>query len=541
MFTRSLRAQVLALLGGSLLLLLAISIASFKMLSGSVQNYQGLLGNEIRNVLLIDEANLEFKTQVQEWKNVLLRGKDEAKRNKHWQSFQSQEQKVQALLGELSKQPWTDTSISEAIKSLKNEHQSLSTSYRTGFERFKAADFDPVVGDKAVEGIDRSATAQMGDLVTRLHTYSDELSAQISASADTTFLTGLIGLIGGGIGILLLSLWLVNRRLVAPIGELIGHINQLSHGNFSVNIQSSRQDELGRLAGAASILRDFLSDTFTRLKQSTHELDSANRDLNAIANQMAHGSSEQFSRTDQVATAMHEMSATAQEVARHASEASVAASETDQAVQQGNVVMQSTIKTIITMSEEIAGTASVINQLEEDSVRIGKVMEVIHGIAEQTNLLALNAAIEAARAGEAGRGFAVVADEVRNLARRTADSTNEINQIIANVQTGTSNAAKAIQNGQSISERSVAQVKEAGAILDTISASVDSMRTKNIQIATAAEEQTSVSEDIARNLTEITAIASANQAQVEKTQDAAIHLQSLSVGLGELTKRLGAA
>jgi methyl-accepting chemotaxis protein len=236
---------------------------------------------------------------------------------------------------------------------------------------------------------------------------------------------------------------------------------------------------------------------------------------------------------------MHEMSATAQEVARHASEASIAATETDQAVQRGSLVMQNTIKTIVDMSGEIAGTASVINQLEEDSVRIGKVMEVIHGIAEQTNLLALNAAIEAARAGEAGRGFAVVADEVRNLARRTADSTNEINQIIANVQSGTSNAAKAIQNGQSISERSVTQVKEAGAILDTISVSVDAMRAKNIQIAAAAEEQTSVSEDIACNLTEITTIASTNQAQVEKTQDAALHLQTLSQGLAELTKRLG--
>jgi methyl-accepting chemotaxis protein len=518
---------------------MAISIISFKVLSGSVHDYRSLLDTDIRNVLLIDETNLTFKAQVQEWKNVLLRGKDEARREKHWQGFQEQEQKVQELLSRLNSQTFTESSIGQAIEALAKEHKSLGVAYRTGFDRFKAADFDPAAGDQAVAGIDRDTTAQMASLVASLHKRSNELSTQISARADTTFLAGLMALIGGGIAILLLSLWLVNRRLITPIGELIGHINQLSHGNFSVNIQSTRQDELGRLAGAASILRNFLSDTFTRLKQSTHDLDSANRDLNAIANQMAHGSNEQFSRTDQVATAMHEMSATAQEVARHASEASIAATETDQAVQRGSLVMQNTIKTIVDMSGEIAGTASVINQLEEDSVRIGKVMEVIHGIAEQTNLLALNAAIEAARAGEAGRGFAVVADEVRNLARRTADSTNEINQIIANVQSGTSNAAKAIQNGQSISERSVTQVKEAGAILDTISVSVDAMRAKNIQIAAAAEEQTSVSEDIACNLTEITTIASTNQAQVEKTQDAALHLQTLSQGLAELTKRLG--
>ncbi|WP_425298876.1 methyl-accepting chemotaxis protein [Pseudomonas duriflava] len=255
---------------------------------------------------------------------------------------------------------------------------------------------------------------------------------------------------------------------------------------------------------------------------------------------MAQGSNEQFSRTDQVATAMHEMAATALEVARHAGEAAEAASETDQAVQRGNQAMHSSIETIVSMSEEIAGTAVLINQLEEDSARISKIMDVIRGIAEQTNLLALNAAIEAARAGEAGRGFAVVADEVRSLAQRTAQSTNEINQIVANVQNGTSNAARAINNGQSISQRSVLQVKQAGEVLHAISALVEAMRNKNIQIATAAEEQTAVSEDIARNLTEITTIAQSNQQHVANTQHAANHLHELSGALTELTRRLSA-
>ncbi|WP_445261278.1 methyl-accepting chemotaxis protein [Pseudomonas sp. RL_15y_Pfl2_60] len=255
---------------------------------------------------------------------------------------------------------------------------------------------------------------------------------------------------------------------------------------------------------------------------------------------MAQGSRDQFSRTDQVATAMHEMSATAQEVANHAGEAANAADDADRSAQQGEQVMQATIETITHMSQEIITTAEVIRQLEGDSSRISKVLEVIRGIAEQTNLLALNAAIEAARAGEAGRGFAVVADEVRTLAQRTAESTAEINQIISTVQTGASNAVRAIDSGQNLSNKGLEQVTQAGVTLQQITAAVEAIRDMNRQIATAAEEQTAVAEDISRNLTEITTIASENEKNVQRTESASKNLHSLSTGLSDVTQRLSA-
>uniref|UniRef100_UPI001F0B79C9 methyl-accepting chemotaxis protein n=1 Tax=Pseudomonas aeruginosa TaxID=287 RepID=UPI001F0B79C9 len=190
--------------------------------------------------------------------------------------------------------------------------------------------------------------------------------------------------------------------------------------------------------------------------------------------------------------------------------------------------------------KEINHRGEGIRKLESERGRIGKVLGVIRGMAEQTNLLAPNAAIEAARAGDAGRGFAVVADEVRTLAQRTAESIAEIHQIIDTVQNGAVNAARAIESGQSRSEAGAEQVANAGAMLRQITASVEAIRDMNRQIATAAEEQTAVAEDISRNLTEIASIASSNQEQVEQTEAASRDLHSLSAQLGDALQRLRA-
>ena len=539
---RSLRAQILGLLGASLILILLIALAGFTVLSNSIQSYRNLVDGTLHASRLVDSANVEFKVQVQEWKNVLLRGKNPADLDKYWSQFQTQEGKVQALLAELieiaSRQQ--DSPLQNQIERLRNEHQGMGSAYRKGYAAFVAGGAEPAVGDAAVKGIDRAASEQMSTLVSQLNQHGQTQAQTISASAEQTVWLGLTVMLLSSALIGLFSLWLVNRNMITPIRGLIEHIAQLSQGNFGQRLDASRRDELGRLAEAANTLRDFLADTFSRLQQSTVNLDSASSELNAIAAQMAQGTHEQFSRTDQVATAMHEMSATAQEVARHAAAAASAADDADQSAQQGELVMQATIQTITGMRSEIASTADVIRRLEADSGRIGKVLEVIRGIAEQTNLLALNAAIEAARAGEQGRGFAVVADEVRTLAQRTAESTAEINQIINTVQTGAVNAVRAIESGQSRSEEGVIQVTEAGAMLQRITAAVEAIRDMNRQIATAAEEQTSVAEDISRNLTEITVIATSNQQNVQRTETASQNLHSVSGQLSQVTQRLNA-
>ncbi|UST78525.1 methyl-accepting chemotaxis protein [Pseudomonas siliginis] len=540
MLQKSLRAQILALLSGSLLAMLLIALACFHFLSNGVQSYSQLIAGPLHTSQLIDEANLQFKVQVQEWKNVLLRGKQPADLAKYWSQFEERQRDVQNILGELAGQKGIEANLKSRIERLRDEHRQLGTAYQKGRDAYVAAGGDPSAGDAAVKGVDRATSEQMSALVAELREQGTAQSALISASADRTVWLGLLVMLASGLLIGLLSLWLVSRNLIEPIRNLIDYVTRLSRGQLAERVVSERRDELGNLAAAANTLRDFLADTFTRLQRSAGDLDSASGELNAIATTMAGGTSEQFNRTDQVATAMNEMSATAQEVARHAADAARAADDADQSAQQGEKVMQTTIHSITQMRGEIANTATVIRRLEADSGRIGKVLEVIRGIAEQTNLLALNAAIEAARAGEAGRGFAVVADEVRNLAQRTAESIIEINQIIQNVQTGAVDAAQAIESGQARSDESVEQVTQAGAMLERITLAVEAIRDMNRQIATAAEEQTSVAEDISRNLTEITAIASTNLDNVQRTESASQNLHGLSGQLNEVTARLSA-
>ncbi len=539
MLQRSLRAQILALLAGSLLLVVVTALACFALLSSGVQGYRNLLDGPLQASQRVDQANLEFKTQVQEWKNVLLRGQDPASLDKYWNQFQAQERRFQELLGTLHDQAGADPALRQRIAQLRSEHQRLGEAYRRGRSEFLAAGASPQAGDAAVKGIDRATSEQLSALVEELHQRAAQEAERLNQEAARTVTLGSLLLLAGAVLIALFASWLLNRRLIGPITELIGHVSLLSQGDFSPRSIAAREDELGELGQATQTLRNVLGEIFGSLRRSSDQLDLSSGELNQVATRMSQGVRDQGERTEHVASAMEEMSATAQEVARHTVEAAQAADAAEAATRQGEQSMRQTIASITTLRDDIAGMAEVLQRLSSDSGRIGEVLAVIHGIAEQTNLLALNAAIEAARAGEQGRGFAVVADEVRNLAQRTAQSTAEINQIIEAVQRGTQDAVRAVESGQRSSLAGVEQVSRAGEIIASATQAMETIRDMNRQIATAAEEQTQVANDISQNLIELSAIASSNQESVQHTERASRKLHELSSGLTELTRRLG--
>ena len=542
LFQSSLRLRLLTLLTGCLLVVIAVGLACFRYLSHDIKEYQALLSGPMSYAQGIDEANLQFKIQVQDWKNVLLRGKDPANLEKYWGQFEQQEQKVASELAELQQQMNANgqAELASQVKNLADEHQQLGVAYRQGKEQFLAAGADPFAGDKAVKGIDRAASDQLSALVKQLHNDAIQSSTAIARGASATMVSGTLTLLICALLVTLLGLWLVNRQILMPLQELTAHVSRFAQGEFNHNLTWQRQDELGLLHKAADTLRDSLVQIFGQIRSSTGELDSTSSGLQQISRELAASTQEQFAKTDQLATAMHEMAATASNVADNAASAAHAAEEADHAAGEGEAVMQTTINTINGMSQEIENTASVIQQLDEDSRRISTVLEVIRNIAEQTNLLALNAAIEAARAGEQGRGFAVVADEVRTLARRTADSTAEINKIIDMVLSGTQNAVDAIGKGRAFSSESVDQVAKAGSMLQRITSAIGEIHSMNQQIATAAEQQTSVAEEISRNLTDIKEIATGNSQDAERTQQASQQLHTISGALSQHLQQLSA-
>ena len=284
---KSLRLQILGLLSGSLVLVLLIALACFHFLSNNVQSYRGLLEGPLRSSQLVDEANLQFKIQVQEWKNMLIRGKSAADRDKYWAQFEEQERLVQDVLSQLSQVKGASPSTLSQVQKLIDEHKALGVSYRKGRDAFIAAGGDAVAGDVAVKGVDRAASEQMSQLVESLRKNSGEQSLMISSAADRTILFGALIMLASAILVGLVTLWVVNRNLITPIRVLIDYVSRLSRGQFGERVNITRQDELGHLAVAANILRDFLADTFSRLKSSTSELDVASHELKSIATLMA--------------------------------------------------------------------------------------------------------------------------------------------------------------------------------------------------------------------------------------------------------------
>jgi methyl-accepting chemotaxis protein len=386
----------------------------------------------------------------------------------------------------------------------------------------------------------KDGTDQMGEQLNKLVALNTADAKGASAVAGANYDSAMTGIVAVSVIAALLTVllaWLLTRSIVTPLNRAVLAAQTIAEGNLSKVIDVDGKDEPARLLGALATMQASLRKTIEQIAGSATQLGTAAEELSAVTQDASRGLQQQNNEIEQAATAVNEMTAAVEEVARNAVSTSEASNQSTQAAREGRDRVVETVDAIQTMTHDVHNTSLMIEGLAAQGRDIGKVLDVIRAIAEQTNLLALNAAIEAARAGEAGRGFAVVADEVRALAHRTAQSTQEIEKMVAGIQNGTGEAVASMQQSNQRTQSTLELARAAGVALEQITQSIHLINERNLVIASASEEQAQVSREVDRNLVNIRDLATQSAAGANQTSTATHELSRLAVDLNALVSR----
>ncbi|TKJ84241.1 methyl-accepting chemotaxis protein [Pseudomonas koreensis] len=386
----------------------------------------------------------------------------------------------------------------------------------------------------------KDGTDQMGEQLNKLIAMnaSDAKAASVQAGQyyDSAITGIIIVAVFAAIATVLLA-WLLTRSIVTPLNRAVQAAQTIADGNLTKVIEVDGKDEATQLLQALATMQTNLRKTIEQIAGSATQLGAAAEELSAVTEEASRGLQQQNNEIEQAATAVNEMTAAVEEVARNAVSTSEASNQSTHAAREGRDQVVKTVDAIQTMTHDVQNTAHMIEGLAAQGRDIGKVLDVIRAIAEQTNLLALNAAIEAARAGEAGRGFAVVADEVRALAHRTAQSTQEIEKMVAGIQNGTGEAVSSMQQSNQRTQTTLEMARAAGVALEQITQSIHQINERNLVIASASEEQAQVSREVDRNLVNIRDLATQSAAGANQTSAATHELSRLAVDLNAMVAR----
>ncbi|HCL4249453.1 TPA: methyl-accepting chemotaxis protein [Pseudomonas aeruginosa] len=466
------------------------------------------------------EPLLQQAAQVAQVNRLVLQGLDEARSRLEARAADAQEGPPKSLREALElaarlEQAITDDTYVSVVKDVLTNIRGFAdklAEYRAS--QLQERQMYAAMGERAgqvMARVDRSWEAQQQAMLHSLRTNS----LLIVGAAVLALLVGL----GAAFGISLL--------IVRPLRQAMGVAQRIAEGDLAVRVDSERRDEVGQLMAAMRAMTGSLRGIVSQLQDGVGRIAGASEALSGVTTRTRLGIDSQRAETEQVATAMNQMAATVHEVAHNAEEAAGSAESADGKVSVGQEVVRQTLDRIERLAEAVRAATASVEALSADSQRIGSVLDVIKSVAEQTNLLALNAAIEAARAGDQGRGFAVVADEVRALARRTQQSTAEIETLIGALQNGTQQAVQRMQRSHQLVDQSVDDALQTEAALGNIATAVALIQQMNQQIAAASEQQSAVAEEINRSVTAIREVADQSAQAMQSTASSSEQLAEL--------------
>jgi methyl-accepting chemotaxis protein len=405
--------------------------------------------------------------------------------------------------------------------------------YKKLIDNLKARIDDRPEVVEAIEEKLRDKAREIVGLAVELQEIQVERMANQYSSAVNTLATiaVVIAILAGIVG------WALTRSITSPIRETVEIANKVASGDLTVKVNSDRGDEFGQLQAAFATMVTSLRDLIQQIDVGANNIASSSEELSTVTEQTSQGVSQQRDQTDQVATAMNEMVATVNDVAKSAESAFTAANHASETSINGERAVSETLSFVTDLNTEIGHVMSQLQALQSETQNIGTVLDVIKSVAEQTNLLALNAAIEAARAGEQGRGFAVVADEVRSLAQRTQSSASEIETLINTLVTSAEGSVATMEKGTALAGQTLERAETAGSTIREMAQAVEDIRQYNSQIATAAEQQTSVAEDINRNITLIRDVGEQSATSTDQVSSASNELARLAEDLSTQVSR----
>ncbi|AOE63486.1 methyl-accepting chemotaxis protein [Pseudomonas corrugata] len=538
MSLRNMNIAPRAFLGFALIgaLMLALGVFALTQMSKIRSSGENIVENSVPSIQALDEfTQLTLRLRVLSYRLLVNREPDI--QQKTFELFEQRNQQIraaQAAYEKLISAPEERAAYDQYVQLL-GQYRQLEERMKTLSRNNQVDELRTLLNTELLSNSDA-----INVVINRLMEINNQQAEALNQGATQQYSTAfnwVVALLVIATGLTLLFAWLLTNSITQPIGSALNAAEEIAKGNLTRPITVDGNDEAGRLLRAMATMQEKLRDTLQRISGSATQLASAAEELNSVTDESARGLTQQNNEIEQAATAVNEMTSAVEEVARNAVSTSEASKHATTSVGDGRDLVQETVSAIERMSADVQGTATLIGNLADESRDIGKVLDVIRGLADQTNLLALNAAIEAARAGEAGRGFAVVADEVRALAHRTQQSTSEIERMIGSIQSGTEQAVDSMRHSTERAESTLNIARGAGMSLDTINTAVVEINERNLVIASAAEEQAQVAREVDRNLVNIRDLSVQSATGANQTSAASAELSRLAVDLNSMVGR----